>query len=250
MPAPTAEQRRYYRSRPNKRSPAMYQQWRDLLFLHWEISPEVIQATLPEGLYVDTFEERAYLAIVPFFMQGIRPRYLPAVPGVSNFLEINLRTYVYDKSGRPGVWFYSLDANQWIAVQIARKFFHLPYHFARMSAHRDHEAVDFTISRVGCAQEESSRFHYKAKKRLIASEENSLEFFLVERYLLFAESSGRLYSGQVHHAPYELSTVEVSILDTRLAKLSGFKLSSTSPDHLVYSPGVDVEVFAIEQISI
>jgi len=110
----------------------MYQQWRDLLFLHWEYPAAAIQETLPEGLFVDTFGGTAYLGIVPFFMRNSRPRFLPAVPGLSNFMELNLRTYVYDRSGIPGVWFYSLDANQPLAVEIARRIFHLPYRHAKM----------------------------------------------------------------------------------------------------------------------
>ena len=114
----------------------MYQQWCDLLFLHWEYSAAAIQATLPEGLFVDTFGGRAYLGVVPFFMRNIRPRFLPAVPGISDFMELNLRTSVYDRAGVPGVWFYSLDANQWLAVKIARRFFWLPYEHAVMKSNR------------------------------------------------------------------------------------------------------------------
>ncbi|MDP4593007.1 MAG: hydantoinase B/oxoprolinase family protein, partial [Beijerinckiaceae bacterium] len=119
--------------------PVMFRQWRDLLFLHWEYPVEAIQATLPNGLFVDTFAGKAYLGVVPFFMQKIRPRFLPAVPGISDFMELNLRTYVHDKAGVPGVWFYSLDANQWMAVQIARRFFHLPYEYAKMKSSRTPE---------------------------------------------------------------------------------------------------------------
>ncbi len=90
------------RLRPPARA-VMFQQWRDLLFLHWEFSVAEIQRTLPEGLFVDTFAGKAYLGIVPFFMQNIRPRFLPAVPGLSNFMEMNLRTYVHDRAGVPGV---------------------------------------------------------------------------------------------------------------------------------------------------
>lgn len=100
----------------------MYQRWRDLLFLHWEYPVEQIQQTLPPGLRVDTYHGQAYLGIVPFFMCDIRPRFLPAVRGISHFLELNLRTYVYDEAGVPGVWFYSLDANQRLAVKVARRF--------------------------------------------------------------------------------------------------------------------------------
>ena len=132
---PTESQRLAARLRPAGR-PVMYQEWRDLLFLHWEYSVAAIQATLPDGLFVDTFGGKAYLGIVPFFMRNIRPRFLPAVPGISNFMEMNLRTYVYDRAGVPGVWFYSLDANQPLAVRIARRLFHLPYEHAKMKSSR------------------------------------------------------------------------------------------------------------------
>ena len=133
--APDESQRLAACARPTGR-PVMYQQWSDLLFLHWEYSAAVIQATLPEGLFVDTFGGKAYLGVVPFFMRNIRPRFLPAVPGISDFMEMNLRTYVHNRAGIPGVWFYSLDANQWLAVKIARRFFHLPYEHAEMKSSR------------------------------------------------------------------------------------------------------------------
>ena len=127
MHTPTLTQRLEYQKRPQNKAVVMYQKWRDLLFLHWEFDPQVIQETLPAGLHVDTYQGRAYLGLVPFYMKDIRPRFCPCIPGISNFLEMNLRTYVFDSTGRPGVWFYSLDANQWLAVRIARRFFHLPY---------------------------------------------------------------------------------------------------------------------------
>ena len=111
----------------------MYQRWDRLLFLHWEYSPDAIQETLPPGLSVDTFEGRAFLGVVPFFMRNIRPRVLPAVPYLSNFLECNVRTYVHDENGVPGVWFFSLDTNRWLAYKIARIAFRLPYYWAAMN---------------------------------------------------------------------------------------------------------------------
>ena len=132
---PDVPQRLAARVRPVG-NPVMYQQWRELLFLHWEFPIAELQRTLPEGLFVDTFADKAYLGVVPFFMRNIRPRFLPAVPGISNFMEMNLRTYVYDRAGVPGVWFYSLDANQWLAVKIARRVFHLPYEHAEMNSSR------------------------------------------------------------------------------------------------------------------
>lgn len=163
----------------------MYQQWRDLLFLHWEYSAAAIQATLPDGLFVDCFDGRAYLGVVPFFMQGIRPRFLPAVPGISSFMELNLRTYVHDRAGVPGVWFYSLDANQWLAVKIARRFFHLPYEYAVMESSRN-GAGRIHYQSVRASEPDPARrcvFDYAADADLPVAAPGSLEFFLVEHYL-------------------------------------------------------------------
>lgn len=132
----------------------MFQTWQDLLFLHWEYDVDEIQQTLPPGLYVDTFEDRAYLGIVPFFMKNVRPRFCPSVPGISNFMETNLRTYVYDERGIAGVWFYSLDANQWLAVKLARTFFKLPYFYAAMHEQRDQsgQVITYDVGRRGVDQ--------------------------------------------------------------------------------------------------
>ena len=100
---PTAHQRERLRERPKKKSPVMFQTWDDLLFLHWDVDPDQLQRTLPDGLKVDTFEGKAYLGIIPFYMKNIRPRWFPCVPYISNFLECNVRTYVYDEKGNPGV---------------------------------------------------------------------------------------------------------------------------------------------------
>ena len=141
----------------------MFQQWREVLFLHWEYPVAAIQATLPEGLFVDTFDGKAYLGIVPFFMRNVRPRFLPIVPALSHFMELNLRTYVHDRAGVPGVWFYSLDANQWLAVEIARRFFHLPYEHAEMESRRTESgALRYQSKRLGGGAQSECVFEYAA----------------------------------------------------------------------------------------
>jgi hypothetical protein len=130
---PTLNQRLAHRDKPSA-FPVMRQRWSRLLFLHWPMEPDVIQATLPPGLTVDTFDGRAWIGVVPFFMERIRPVFCPPVPGISWFLELNVRTYVHNEQGNSGVWFYSLDCNQPLAVEIARRLFHLPYQHAEMKA--------------------------------------------------------------------------------------------------------------------
>ncbi|MDX1523059.1 MAG: DUF2071 domain-containing protein, partial [Anaerolineae bacterium] len=237
------------RARPQHQGPVIFQSWRELLFLHWEIPPADIQQTLPPGLFVDTFEGKAYLGLVPFFMRDIRPRFFPAVPGISNFLEVNVRTYVYDEHGIPGVWFYSLDANQWLAVLMARTFFKLPYFYARMAAKADPATnhIEYTVWRRGTDRKQASRFNYRGLGHTYQAEPGSLEFFLVERYILFAYSSrrNRLAVGQVHHQPYAICPADVSKWDHRLFGLGGLPTPQRPPDHLLFSPGVMVDVFAL-----
>ncbi len=228
----------------------MYQRWQDLLFLHWSYPAHSIQATLPEGLFVDTFGGSAYLGVVPFFMRGIRPRFLPAVPGLSDFMELNLRTYVHDRAGVPGVWFYSLDANQWLAVHIARRFFHLPYEHARMQSRRTADGrIRFESQRTGArADVACCTFDYAAAADMRPAEPSSLEFFLVERYRLYAKTPDGLRRGAVFHEPYPLCRAEVNAWDGNLLPLDGFAPAGRPPDHVIMSRGVDVAIFPLETV--
>ena len=135
MKQPQIEDRLLARERP-KTGSLLLMGWRQLLFLHWAWNPAEIQKTLPRGLFVDTFGGQAWLGIVPFFMRRVHPRGLPCLPWLSNFLELNVRTYVYNNSGRPGIWFYSLVCNQPVAVELAKRCFHLNYVHGRMHAQR------------------------------------------------------------------------------------------------------------------
>jgi uncharacterized protein YqjF (DUF2071 family) len=103
----------------------LVQKWRDLFFLHWSCHPRLVEETLPKGLKVDTYEDQAYIGIVPFKIPEIRPVFLPSKLGFGMY-EVNVRTYVTDLNGNKGVWFYSLDANHRLAVFAARAFYKLP----------------------------------------------------------------------------------------------------------------------------
>jgi uncharacterized protein YqjF (DUF2071 family) len=246
---PSLEQRLQARERPVGRNPVMFQKWRDLLFLHWEWEPEALQKTLPAGLQVDLFDGKAYLGVVPFSMQGIRPWWSPPFPGISNFLELNLRTYVFDEQGCPGVWFYSLDANRKLAVRIARTFFHLPYFDARMTATRDAEGmISYSSHRAGTGTFPNT-FHYQAGQSLGDAVPGTLEFFLLERYMLFAWNAKKqeLLSGKVHHVPYPMHEAVVDEWDCYVMQENGFPLPTRPPDHRIFSHGVDVEVFGVQR---
>lgn len=250
MPRSPQDSDRIAATRQPSGSPVMYQRWEDLLFLHWSVSETEIAKTLPEGLHVDTFDGRAYLGLVPFFMRNIRPRFLPSVGPISNFLEMNVRTYVHDDSGRPGVWFYSLDASQPIAVRLARSLFHLPYFDAVMSAERNEGEVLYRCRRSNPESPSESTFRYRGTEEISRPVPGSLEYFLLERYYLFAHRTdpAQLFCGQVHHAPYPAFRASLSDFASPALEEAGFDPGTTAPEHLLYSPGVDVKIYPIERV--
>jgi uncharacterized protein YqjF (DUF2071 family) len=247
MNAPTLEQRLATRL-PGNDSWIMQQTWANLLFLHWRIPAEAVQRTLPPGLTVDTYDGSAWVGVVPFFMKGVRPRGLPAVGGLSDFLELNVRTYVFDGAGQPGVWFYSLDCNQRVAVTLARKFFHLPYEHARMTTVFAKDALYYTSCRRGCDDE--ARYVYQRAKLGQIAAPGSLEFFLVERYLLFAYASGvaRLFSGRVSHTPYKVVPQSASVWSDVPLQQAGFAVNGRVPDHQCTAEPINVRVYRLNEV--
>ena len=225
----------------------MFQRWSDLLFLHWEWSAEELQSHLPAGLTIDTFDGRAYLGVVPFFMCGIRPRFCPAVPWLSAFQELNLRTYVHTDDGTPGVWFFSLDAANPIAVAIARRFFHLPYRHARMSAARSDNTITYHSK---LPKHPGQQFRYRIPESTSEADPGSLEFFLLERYYLFAHDAkrDRLFRGQVAHPPYQFAATSAGEIDSGPLPAAGFDAPSTPPCHQAASPGVHVDIFPLVRL--
>jgi uncharacterized protein YqjF (DUF2071 family) len=222
-----------------ERPVVMHHRWEALLFLHWPISADEIQATLPDGLTVDTYEGAAYLTISPFFMRKVRPVGLPPLPWLSEFQELNVRTYVFDKDGVPGIWFYSLDCDQPLAVTAARALTGLPYFSAEMAADVD-GVIDYSCRREGTTQ--PARYRYRGVGAAREAHPESLEFFLLERYYLYSQRDGSLIRSQVSHAPYRLRKAVVETSSSLPARLSGFTL----PDHpaqACFVDGFDVEVY-------
>lgn len=197
---------------------------------------------------MDTHEGHAYIGVIPFLMRKVRPRFLFSVPGISNFLELNLRTYVTDNQGRKGVWFYSLDANQHLAVFIARTLFFLPYHFARMHyTVNTGRWITFSSQRP---RSETQKFRFKQTSPALPAETNSLTHFLVERYLLFSYHSkkDRIFAGRVRHQPYRVSSVQVSDYSKALFSLNGLTAPEGPPDHMAFAEPVDVDIYPLEQV--
>ena len=227
------------RVRPTRR-PVMRQSWDDLFFLHWEYAAEAIQSRLPAGLTVDTFEGKAYLGVVGFRMNAVRPLGLPALPWLSYFNELNVRTYVRDASGEPGVWFFSLDCDRAPAVVIARAGFGLPYEHAAMSFG---PGLAQSCRRQG--EQETAQYAWSAVSSPQIAAPGSLEFHLAERYSFFSVRGGRLVRGQVHHAPYELSSTDTAAWSDLPLRWDGFDVSGRPPDLAHCCQGVAIEAFSL-----
>jgi uncharacterized protein YqjF (DUF2071 family) len=224
------------------------QRWRSLLFLHWPVPAEAVQATLPAGLTVDTFDGQAFIGLVPFAMESVRPRWLPPFAAF-NFLEANVRTYVY-ASGEPGVLFYSLEAASWLATQAARKGWGLPYHHARMTmTARPCEAnsveIDYDSRRADRSSADLAVRYRIGPEQPTPAALGTRDHFFLERYTLFVARKGRLWRGQVHHVPYPAQSAQVVSLRQGLLDAAGFPIGDAPPAFAHYSPGVDVEVFPL-----
>lgn len=236
--------------RPNDRV-VMRQEWRKLLFLHWAVPPADVQTLLPPGLTVDTFAGQAYVGLVPFTMRNVRPVGFPAVPGLSHFHECNVRTYVH-RNGQPGVWFWSLDAAQPIAVEIARRVWRLPYFNAQMSlTEQDGEILYHTRRTHHDAPSGECRVRYAPTGTPAPALPGTLTHFLVERYLLYAQGKNGLLRGQVHHTSYPIQSATVSELADTLVAATGLPVPggvTRDNDMLThYASGVSVEVFPMKQ---
>ena len=186
----------------------MSQTWHNLLFAHWPVAPAQLRPLVPVQLALDTFDGECWVGTVPFRMSGIRGRGLPAVPGLSRFPELNVRTYVA-YGGKPGVYFFSLDAANLPAVWAARAFYHLPYFHAAMSCDEEKEAIRYTSRRHHSPAEFRGTYRPISEVRL--REKGSIEHWLTERYCLYTVHAGHVYRGEIHHLPWPLQDAEAQI---------------------------------------
>jgi uncharacterized protein YqjF (DUF2071 family) len=203
-------------------------QWHDLLFLHWPIPPVWLRPLIPPGLALDTRDGAAWLGIVPFYMKGTRPRLLPSLPWLSNFPELNVRTYV-TAEGKPGVWFFTMDLTNPLAVRAARLAFHLPYFDARMTVRRRGLGVLYQSRRKGRTTAELVAT-YAPAGTIFTPGAGTLEHWLTERYCLYsADRRGRLYRAEIQHPPWLLQPATAEIQRNTLTQPLGFELPNISP---------------------
>jgi len=204
----------------------MKQTWHDLLFAHWPLSTAVIRPLVPLHLALDIFDGQCWLGVVPFHMSGIRARGLLPLPGLSRFPELNVRTYV-THGGKPGVYFFSLDAANLPAVWAARKFYHLPYFHAAMKSEDRDRTIVYSSRRIKSPAEFRGRFRPTAAVRL--RERGSLEHWLTERYCLYTSHRNAVYRGEIHHQPWPLQDAEAEFETNTVAAAAGIRLPTTPP---------------------
>ncbi len=213
------------------------QTWRNLLFAHWPLPAEALRALVPQSLQLDTYAGQAWLGVVPFLMRNVHPRGLPSVPGLSHFAELNVRTYVCmaekqdgQTVDKPGVYFFSLDAANPVAVALARALFRLPYHYAKMAGWESSRGwIEYRSHRCEMdAPPADFAARYRPTGPVYLSARGSLEHWLTERYALYTvDSAGRPYIGEIHHSQWPL---QPAVAELQPQKLVGASAALRLPD--------------------
>ncbi len=209
----------------------MSMHWEDLLFMHWRVPAEALRRFLPTGLELDLFDNQAWLGIVPFRMTHIRGRFLPSLPGLSAFPELNVRTYVKRAGGMPGVWFFSLDAANPVAVRGAREFFHLPYFDAAIALTRTGSEIEYRSHRTHAgAPPAEFQSRYAPRGPAYRSSQGTLEDWLTARYCFYASGpDGSIYRTDIHHEPWKLREATARTEVNTMAEQCGLVLPDTEP---------------------
>ena len=208
----------------------MRQTWHDLLFAHWPMDTHVLRAKLPRQFPLDLYDDRAWIGVIPFHMSNVAPRGVPALPWISAFPELNVRTYV-TVNGKPGVYFFSLDAANPVAVGVARTLVHLPYFTASMEVKARGEWIEYSSRRTSNTAPPAE---FKARYRPIGEAQpparDTLEYFLTERYCLYTmDGTSHPYRLEIHHPPWSLQSAEAEFQVNTMAQAAGMHLPAEPP---------------------
>ena len=224
------------------------QDWTDLAYFHWRYDLDVVQATLPPGVTVDTFDGAAWVGLIPFVMRRVRIGPTPPVPWLGTFVEVNVRTYVTDAHGRRAVWFWSLDVPRTAIVGVARSVFSLPYCWAEASHEvtggRHRYEVTRRWPRPGGA---NATMEFGVGDRCEPDGPGALEHFLSARWALLTTRRGSVRYGRVHHPAWPLHHVVDPLVDQNLVEAAGLP-TPDGPMHAMCSPGVPVAVSWLERV--
>lgn len=227
----------------------MKQVWNDLLFAHWPVRESDILPYIPEGLDLQKWGGSPWISVSPFLMDPLRVRGMPPLPFVHRFLEMNIRTYV-ECGGKPGIFFFDLDASSRLAVTGARTIAHLPYRYAEMSYHKEGEAIRYTSKRkLNDGLEAEFQGLYKpANQMIFHAKPGTLLHWLTERYCLYAVSSGKqLYTGDIHHLPWPLQEAELEIGINTFTSALGL-IHDPVPSLFTYTKRLEVLLWPLRKV--
>ena len=219
-----------HRPWPLPRGPwIMTQSWHDLLFAHWPVDRAMLAPLVPREFALDLFDGTAWIGVVPFEMRNVGPRGVPALPGISRFAELNVRTYVR-VADKPGVYFFSLDAGNPLAVYAARLWLNLPYFSASMSVGRDGSGIVSYRSRRKGDWSAELVASYHPDGDVFTPQAGTLDYFLTERYCLYArDHRHRPYRLEIHHPPWRLQPAGADLQRNSMAAAAGVALPSVAP---------------------
>ena len=232
---------------------AIAQRWNDLLFAHWPLPVARLAPLLPEWLEVDTHQGMAWLGAVPFWLDRIKIRGVPQIIGARSFPDLTLRTYVRDRfTNTPGVYCFSLDSSNLLAVGVARTFYHLPYHWSSMKmGQRSEREFDFYSRRRFGSNPVVFKARYRGlgpTQRLADLRPGSLEYFLTERSCLYsANRAGQPVRASIHHIPWPLEDAEAEIEQNDLPASIGLAQPEVDPV-LHYSRRLAVYIWPAERL--
>ena len=228
-----------------ERPHALVQEWRNLTFMHWEVSVEKLQPHIPDGLEIDLFQGKAYVGTIPFVMTNVRPRLLPSVPGISTFPEFNVRTYV-TKNGKPGVLFLTLEAKSRVTCWYAPRKYGLPYRYAKCSLKIEDDTYSWASKRSIDGVELVGEAVATGEKRV--AKKGTLEEFLFERYSLYTEHKGELRMAYTLHEPWVFQDGEAEIVKNTLTECYDLGIDVMKPEFIHLSRGVYVHTWPIQKV--
>ncbi len=235
---------------PLGRREVLHQRWDELAYFHWAYEPDAVQRLLPEGVRVDTFDDRAWVGLIPFEMRRVQLGPTPPIPYLSHFIEINVRTYVVDPLGRRAVWFFSLDVPRSVIVGVARTAFSLPYCFAEARHTVDGDRHRYEMHRRRPhRQRPASTIDFVVGEPIRATEIEPLDHFLTARWALVTKRRKQLLYGAVHHPPWPLHRVESFDVTTEPVVAAGLPVPVGDP-RVLYSPGVPVDIAWFESVDV
>lgn len=227
----------------------MGQTWNDLLFAHYPVNLHELRALLPDCLQVDTYDGQAWVSVVPFEMSDIHFRGLSAIKYKKRFSELNVRTYV-TFNGEPGIYFFSLDANSPLAVQLANLSYALPYLHADMDVSTEGDLIHFKSIRKD-RRAEAGEFDglYAPDGEPFQTTKGSLSYWLTERYVLFTVKGHKILKGAIFHEQWTLQQAQADFLVNDVAESAGITLPA-EPELLHFAKELKVRVWPPEQIGI